>query len=65
MEAAHLALALALIGTDRAPTAAMRALLGAHARRILATRAYAMRPSVRLSASQSVASTRPTTRQVR
>lgn len=37
----HIALALALADADRAPTAAMRALLGAHVRRILATRAYA------------------------
>lgn len=37
----HLCLALALLDADRAPPAAMRALLAAHARCIGATRAYA------------------------
>ena len=37
----HLCLALALLEADRDPPAPMRALLAAHARRIVATRAYA------------------------
>lgn len=41
LRALHLCLALALLDADRAPSPAMRALLGAHARRIGATRAYA------------------------
>ena len=41
LRAMHLCLALALLGADRAPPPAMRALLAAHARRIVATRAYA------------------------
>ncbi|GGJ34443.1 heparinase II/III domain-containing protein [Neoroseomonas lacus] len=41
LRAVHLCLALALLEADRAPAPAMRALLGVHARRIAATRAYA------------------------
>ncbi|MBP0462316.1 heparinase II/III-family protein [Roseomonas sp. PWR1] len=42
LRALHLALALALLDADRDPPPAMRALLALHARRIAATRAYAM-----------------------
>ena len=41
LRALHLCLALALLEADRSPPPAMRALLGVHARRIAATRAYA------------------------
>lgn len=41
LRAMHVALALALLEGDRAPQPAMRVLLAAHARRIVATRAYA------------------------
>lgn len=42
LRALHIALALALLDADREPRPAMRALLALHARRIAATRAYAM-----------------------